>query len=93
MEIFIKVAKLRGDVFDYLLIFGFSGLGKITFVNIVVNEMGVNLRTIFGSVLEKAGDLVAMFINFESYDVLFIDEIYRLSLVVEEVLYSVMEDY
>lgn len=93
MEIFIKVVKLCGDVFDYLLIFGFLGLGKITFVNIVVNEMGVNLCTIFGSVLEKVGDLVAMFINFELYDVLFIDEIYCLSLVVEEVLYSVMEDY
>lgn len=93
MEIFIKVVKLCGDVFDYLLIFGFLGLGKIMFVNIVVNEMGVNLCMIFGLVLEKVGDLVAMFINFELYDVLFIDEIYCLSLVVEEVLYLVMEDY
>lgn len=93
MEIFIKVVKLCGDVFDYLLIFGFLGLGKIMFVNIVVNEMGVNLCMIFGLVLEKVGDLVVMFINFELYDVLFIDEIYCLLLVVEEVLYLVMEDY
>lgn len=93
MEIFIKAVKLCGDVFDYLLIFGFLGLGKIMFVNIVVNEMGVNLCMIFGLVLEKVGDLAVMFINFELYDVLFIDEIYCLLLVVEEVLYLVMEDY
>lgn len=93
MEIFIKAAKLRGDAFDYLLIFGFLGLGKTTLANIVANEMGVNLRTTFGLVLEKAGDLAAMLTNFELHDVLFIDEIYCLLLVVEEVLYLAMEDY
>lgn len=93
MEIFIQVVKLCGDVFDYLLIFGLSGLGKIILVNIVVNEMGVNLCIIFGLVLEKVGDFVVMFINFELYDVLFIDEIYCFLLVVEEVFYLVMEDY
>lgn len=78
---------------DYVLIFGFLGLGKIILVNIVVNEMGVNLCIIFGLVLEKVGDLVVMLINLELYDVLFIDEIYWLFLVVEEILYLVMEDY
>ncbi|OOF69415.1 Holliday junction branch migration DNA helicase RuvB [Rodentibacter caecimuris] len=93
MEIFIKAAKLRQDALDHLLIFGPPGLGKTTLANIVANEMGVNIRTTSGPVLEKAGDLAAMLTNLEPYDVLFIDEIHRLSPAIEEVLYPAMEDY
>ena len=93
MEIFIKAAKLRNEALDHLLIFGPPGLGKTTLANIVANEMGVNIRTTSGPVLEKAGDLAAMLTNLEPYDVLFIDEIHRLSPAIEEVLYPAMEDY
>ncbi|AWX13150.1 Holliday junction branch migration DNA helicase RuvB [Mergibacter septicus] len=93
MSIFIQAAKMRQDALDHLLIFGPPGLGKTTLANIVANEMGVNIRTTSGPVLEKAGDLAAMLTNLEPYDVLFIDEIHRLSPAIEEVLYPAMEDY
>ncbi|KXI23192.1 Holliday junction branch migration DNA helicase RuvB [Photobacterium sanguinicancri] len=93
MEIFIKAAQLRNEALDHLLIFGPPGLGKTTLANIVANEMGVSIRTTSGPVLEKAGDLAALLTNLEENDVLFIDEIHRLSPQVEEVLYPAMEDY
>ncbi len=93
MEIFIPAARNRGEPLDHLLIFGPPGLGKTTLANIVANEMGVNIRTTSGPVLEKAGDLAALLTNLEENDILFIDEIHRLSPVVEEVLYPAMEDY
>lgn len=93
MEIFIKAAKLRDEALDHLLIFGPPGLGKTTLANIVANEMGVSIRTTSGPVLEKAGDVAALLTNLEENDVLFIDEIHRLSPQVEEVLYPAMEDY
>ncbi|WWO97818.1 MAG: Holliday junction branch migration DNA helicase RuvB [Candidatus Dasytiphilus stammeri] len=93
MEIFIKAAKMRHDALDHLLILGPPGLGKTTLANIIANEMEVNLRTTSGPVLEKAGDLAAILTNLDLHDVLFIDEIHRLSPVIEEILYPAMEDY
>ena len=93
MEIFIAAALKRQEPLDHLLIFGPPGLGKTTLANIVANEMGVSIRTTSGPVLEKAGDLAALLTNLEENDVLFIDEIHRLSPVVEEILYPAMEDY
>jgi Holliday junction DNA helicase RuvB len=93
MQIFIEAARNRNEALDHLLIFGPPGLGKTTLANIVANEMDVSIKTTSGPVLEKAGDLAALLTNLEENDVLFIDEIHRLSPVVEEVLYPAMEDY
>jgi Holliday junction resolvasome, helicase subunit len=93
MEIFIQAAVSCAEVLDHVLIFGPLGLGKITLANIVAVEMNVNIRQISGLVLDKVGDLVVLLINLQAHDVLFIDEIHRLSSVVEEVLYPAMEDY
>jgi holliday junction DNA helicase RuvB len=92
MALFIKAARLRNEALDHVLIFGPPGLGKTTLAHIVAQEMGVNLRQTSGPVLERAGDLAALLTNLEARDVLFIDEIHRLSPVVEEVLYPAMED-
>ena len=93
MDIFVSAAKLRSEPLDHTLIFGPPGLGKTTLANILANEMNVSLKTTSGPVLEKAGDLAALLTNLETGDVLFIDEIHRLSPQVEEILYPAMEDY
>ena len=93
MAIFIEAARRRGEALDHTLIFGPPGLGKTTLANIVANEMGVEIKSTSGPVIERPGDLAAMLTNLNDRDVLFVDEIHRLSPVVEEILYPAMEDY
>jgi holliday junction DNA helicase RuvB len=93
LEIFVSAARQRGEALDHVLIFGPPGLGKTTLANIIAAELGVNLRQTSGPVLERPGDLAALLTNLQARDVLFVDEIHRLSPIVEEVLYPAMEDY
>ena len=93
MNIFIEAAKKRNEAMDHVLIFGPPGLGKTTLAHVIANELGVNLKHTSGPAIEKPGDLAAILTNLEERDVLFVDEIHRLSSVVEEILYPALEDY
>jgi len=93
LQVYIEAAKGRSEALDHVLIFGPPGLGKTTLAHVIANELGVNLRSTSGPVIERAGDLAALLTNLQPHDVLFIDEIHRLSPVVEEVLYPAMEDF
>jgi Holliday junction DNA helicase RuvB len=93
LEIFIEAARIRGDALDHVLFYGPPGLGKTTLANIIASEMGANIKSTSGPVIEKSGDLAAILTNLKKGDILFIDEIHRLSNVIEEILYSAMEDY
>ena len=93
LKVYIEAARMRGDTLDHVLLYGPPGLGKTTLSNIIANELGVNIRITSGPAIEKQGDLAALLTNLNQGDVLFIDEIHRLSRAVEEILYSAMEDY
>ena len=93
LEIFIEAARMRGDALDHVLFYGPPGLGKTTLANIIASEMDANIKSTSGPVIEKSGDLAAILTNLKKGDILFIDEIHRLSNVIEEVMYSAMEDY
>src|SRR6202007_2434379 len=93
LKVFVEAAKQREEALDHVLLHGPPGLGKTTLAHIITNDLGVNLKVTSGPVLDKPGDLAGLLTNLEPYDVLFIDEIHRLSPIVEEYLYSAMEDY